>query len=253
MNKVKLTMFVGPMGHDVARSTERIVSWMNDSGAFDVTLAGTVKGAVCGIREFMFNSEYVANTDVFFFNCGDEEWQDAEIRKKFEDAISSGKGLVAYHGIHPGFQGWEAFERMCGLMWRHDSQHGDYNDCHVRMDMKDHPIVRGLSDFDTRDELFCNLDDMWGVDFQVLATAFSDYNICSRHGFHGTGRHEPVATIGNYGKGRVYNHIIGHVWPFYTGHGLGENTMLSYEPPEFRKMLLRGCEWAATGKVEMTE
>lgn len=253
MEKIQLTMFVSPTGHNNERATERIVSWMNASGAFDVTIAGAIKGALCSIPDFMDNGGLVEHTDVFFFNCNDDDWQGGEIRRKLENAVSSGKGLVAFHGIHPCFSGWEGFERMCGLMWRHDSQHGDYADIHVRMDLKEHPIVRGLHDFDTRDELFCNLDDMWGVDFQVLATAFSDYSICSRHGFHGTGRHEPVAIIGRYGKGRTYNHIIGHVWPFYTGHGLGENTMLSFEPPEFRKMLLRGCEWAATGKVERTE
>lgn len=252
MKKIVLTIFGGPMGHDVNRGIGRIKTWMEESEAFEVRLVGEIDGAEGGIEEYMLDPEKVAATDVFFISCGDEHWTSPAVRIALENAISGGKGFVAFHGIHPGFQGWEGFERMCGLMWRHDSQHGDYAEAHVRIDMPEHPIVKGLSNFDTKDELFCNLDDLWGVDFQVLATAFSDYNIKSRHGFPGTGRHEPVAIIGNYGKGRTYNHILGHVWPFYTGHGLGENTMLSFEPPEFRKMLLRGCEWAAVGEVRRT-
>jgi hypothetical protein len=42
---------------------------------------------------------------------------------------------------------------MAGLMWRYDAQHGDYNDIHVRIDIEDHPIMKGLEDFDTREEL----------------------------------------------------------------------------------------------------
>ena len=42
------------------------------------------------------------------------------------------------------------------------------------------------------------------------------------------------------------------VWPYYTGHGLGENTMASFAPRPFRQMFVRGCEWAATGGVERT-
>ena len=59
--------------------------------------------------------------------------------------------------------------------------------------------------------------------------------------------------MGQYGKGRTVNHVLGHVWPFYTCHGLGENTMLSFAPRSFRRMLVRSCEWAASGSCVLTE
>ena len=37
------------------------------------------------------------------------------------------------------------------------------------------------------------------------------------------------------------------MWPYYTGHGLGETTMASFAPRQFRQMFVQGCEWAATG------
>jgi type 1 glutamine amidotransferase len=252
VKKIKLVMFASPTGHDVARATDKIISWMNESNAFEVTLAGTLGNAALSIEEFMLDQKKVEETDAFFMNCGTKEWMNPKAKIALENAVASGKGVVAYHGVHPEFNGWEAFERMAGLMWRYDAKHGDYNDIHVRIDIKDHPIMKGLEDFDTREELYCNLQDLWGVDFQVLATAFSDYNLLSRHGQHGTGRHEPVATVGSYGKGRTFNFLLGHIWSYYTGHGIGENTFLSFEPPAFRKMLLRGCEWVASGEVKMT-
>ena len=94
---------------------------------------------------------------------------------------------------------------------------------------------------------------MWGVPAEALATAFSDSSVLSRHGAPGTGRDEPVLLVGSYGKGRTVNHVLGHVWPFYTKHGMGENTMLSIAPRAFRKMLVRSCEWAATGSCALTE
>ena len=97
------------------------------------------------------------------------------------------------------------------------------------------------------------MSNTYNVRVEVLATAFSDYDLLSRHGHHGTGRHEPVLTVGGYGRGRTVNFILGHVWTYYTGHGLLEDTLLSLEPPQIKKMLLRSCEWAATGKVERME
>ena len=58
--------------------------------------------------------------------------------------------------------------------------------------------------------------------------------------------------MGRYKKGRTYNQALGHVWPYYTGHGLGENTLASFAPRQFRQMFVRGCEWATTGRVERT-
>ena len=60
------------------------------------------------------------------------------------------------------------------------------------------------------------------------------------------------ALVIRHSENEYFNQLLGHVWPYYTGHGMGENTMLSFVPKEFRKMFVRSCEWAATGKVEKT-
>jgi type 1 glutamine amidotransferase len=47
--------------------------------------------------------------------------------------------------------------------------------------------------------------------------------------------------ITEYGKGRVYHHVLGHVWE--------GGDMRALENEGFRDALVRGCEWAATGDV----
>jgi type 1 glutamine amidotransferase len=47
--------------------------------------------------------------------------------------------------------------------------------------------------------------------------------------------------VREYGKGRVFHCIAGHVWE--------GGPMDTFENPDFQRVLLRGCEWAATGAV----
>ena len=64
----------------------------------------------------------------------------------------------------------------------------------------------------------------------VLATAHAD------RGTGGTGEHEPMLMVVEYGKGRVFHTTLGHAEPAMKCVG-------------FRVTLARGVEWAATGKV----
>src|SRR5262245_11664489 len=65
---------------------------------------------------------------------------------------------------------------------------------------------------------------------RILATAFADPSK------KGTGRNEPMILTLEYGKGRVFHTPMGH----------GND---SQECVGFITTLIRGCEWAATGKV----
>ncbi len=246
---INLTMFVSPMGgHDVNRISAVLKRWMERNGLFRVTLAGTCPGAGCGIEQFMDNEEAVNDTRVFFFLCPDDHWSCDRHRRRLEAAVSQGAGIVFYHGLHPCFSGWPEAERMIGLLWRETALHCDYHSCHVSI-TGDHPITRGITDFDTNDEIFCRLTNVWNVPMDVLATAYSDDKLYSRWSVPGTGREEPILTVGSYGKGRTVDFLLGHVWNYYTGHGLLENTLAALEPPQFQTLLLRSCEWAATGQV----
>ncbi len=249
----QVSMFVSPMGHDVNKISPRLVSWLEKTGLFKVTVAGDCPNATDTIENFMGDLKRVAATDLFFFLCPDDHWTDKAIRKNLEDAVAGGTPILFFHGLHPCYRDWAEMEKMIGLLWRDEASHGDFNYCDVKMTKVQHPITEGVTGFHTKDELFCGLSNVWNVEMEVLATAYSDPELESRWSMKGTGNHEPVLTVGHYGKARTVDFILGHQWTYYTGHGLLEDSTIAFQPPQFKTLLLRSCEWAITGKVEATK
>jgi len=245
--KYNAAIFTSPMGHDVVRITEHITKWLEETGYFTVSHAGWYKGAPRSVDSFMADADAVRNTDLFFLNCPDDPFTTEQSRHALENAVSGGTGFLGFHGIQPSCRYWPEIEKMVGLLWRETATHGDYDWFTVEPTENVHPIMKGISPFRTKEELYCALTNVHNVTLEILATAHSPAERLSRHGHPGTGNEEPVLTLGKYGKGITVNFLLGHVWPFYTGHGLLENTMLSLKPAEVRKMLLRSCLWAASG------
>ncbi len=94
-----------------------------------------------------------------------------------------------------------------------------------------HPITRGVpvSWMQAEDELYAQLRGP-ASNMKVLATAFSDKST------GGTGEHEPMLMVIEFGKGRVFHTTLGHDPVAMSGAG-------------FQITLQRGAEWCATGEV----
>lgn len=262
MKKIKLHYLLGDVhmgGHDVHRIARFLLSLLDRAGIFDVLLVcdgpdlGDVKW------DGYFKDKMMPSADAFIFNCGNYRFNMREEQAALEAAVAGGAGFLLMHGDHPcywpeaGMTPWEGFERMAGFVWREKTSHGDFGNFEIRIERPEHPIMQGLSGFKTRDEIFCTMENPHRVPYEVLAGAYSDPRVISRHNEAGTGKQEGVAIIGEYGRGRTFNLGLGHVWPYYTGHGLFENTMISWLPSELRIMFVRACEWIATGTVRYTK
>lgn len=180
-----------------------------------------------------------------------------ETQKEFEDFIQKGGGLVVIHAADNSFPNWEAYNEMIGLGgWgdrtekdgpyvyydkgnnlKHDfspgaaGSHGQQHEYTIKLRKPLHPITKGmpLEWLHTKDELYDRLRGP-AINMEILATAFSD----STTG--GTGRHEPILMTINYGKGRIFHTPMGHATE-------------AAECVGFKTVVLRGTEWAATGKV----
>lgn len=97
---------------------------------------------------------------------------------------------------------------------------------------KDSAIAKGLPGaFMADDELYRGI--AMKASAHVLAAAYDDPSFPPGNG---TGKMEPMVWTVPYGQGRVVVTTLGH-------------DLLSLSQPGFTDLLVRGVEWAATGKV----
>jgi uncharacterized protein len=150
----------------------------------------------------------------------------ADAKANLANFVKDGKGLVISHLSSASFKEWEEFPKLCGRYWvMGKSGHGPRAVFKVRIANKDHPITQGLADFEADDELYAKLQGDAAI--TVLVEADSDWSK----------KTEPLAFTLDYGKGRVFHETFGH-----DGKAV--------QNPAVQKLIQRGCEWAATGKVQ---
>ncbi len=86
-------------------------------------------------------------------------------RADFLARLQEGKGLVAIHHAIANYQQWPEYERIIGARYylaptnragwiKHRSQYTHDVTFRLRVPARDHPVTRGLSDFDIRDETY---------------------------------------------------------------------------------------------------
>lgn len=200
-----------------------------------------------------------ANYDVVVLNLNLAEWNN-KAKAAFETYVKRGGGIVVVHEANNAFPNWKEYNRITGLGgWAGRSEkdgpyyywkdgdfvkdnspgpggaHGDRVPYVVNIRDTEHTITNGLPMkwLHQNDELYGNLRGP-AENIQVLATAFSD----KRSG--GTGKEEPVLFTITYGKGRIFQTVMGHTSVDFSD---------SMQDVGFQVTFLRGVEWAATGKV----
>ena len=191
------------------------------SGRFDVTI---VEGLAV-----LDNQDDLAKYDVIFFhmyNAKKAPISDAG-KENLLSFVKGGKGFVVAHLASASFPKWQEWGKLCGRYWimgKGKSGHGPRAPFQAKIADKDHPITKGLTDFQQDDELYARL--FGDVKIQVLVTADSDWSK----------KTEPLAFIQEVGKGRVFHTAFGH-------------DVKALATPEVKTLTARGTEWAATAKV----
>jgi uncharacterized protein len=204
--------------HNWRDTTQQTVADLEESGKFDVKVS----------EDFgIFESSSLDRYDVVVLNYGywNEPEPTDEAKEAILDYVKSGKGLVALHFASSSFQEWDEYRELLGRVWvKGTGGHGPRGEFTVKIGDNEHPITAGLSDFKADDELYAKLSG--DAEIEVLATADSDWS----------GKVEPIVFVKPYGKGRVVHNVLGH-------------DTRARENPAFRTLLVRGVEWAATGKT----
>lgn len=135
--------------------------------------------------------------------------------------VSSGKGLALIHFANGAFLDWPEWRQLCRRVWIDGvSGHDNYGEFVVEVANDQHPITAGMSSFETVDELYFR--QQGDAPIEVLATARSSV----------TGQDEPMAFVYRYGKGRVFQTVLGHAAE-------------SLRTPGTSTLVRRGSVWAA--------
>jgi len=205
-----------------------------NSGKFDVKV---VEDLSC-----LENANDLKQFDVIFLHRFHQKGHPSDQAKEnLLNFVKGGKGLVVAHLASASFglrkkkeadrmvvvqEPWEEFTKLCGRVWvMGTSGHGPRAKFTVNIAKKDCPIMKGIEDFEADDELYAKLQG--DAPINVLATADSDWSK----------KTEPLVFTLSYGKGRVFYEAFGH-------------DVKALDNPSIAKIICRGCEWAATGKVE---
>jgi len=185
-----------------------------------------------------------------------------ETNKSFLDFVKNGGGVVVYHAADNAFVDWPEYNRIIALggwegrneksgpyvYWKdgklikdnspgNGGSHGKQHQYVLNGRDMSHPITKGLPSqwLHTLDELYDRMRGPGDI-ASLLYTAYSDVET------GGSGREEPLLFTVSYGKGRIFHTMLGH-----AGKTLEDNPAM--QCTGFQVTLLRGSEWAATGKV----
>ncbi len=147
----------------------------------------------------------------------------AAARENLRRYVERGGGLVSVHFACGAWYGeWPEFQNIVGRVWHgpNGPQHDPRGPFTVHIVDKDHPITRGLADFETDDELYtCLTGD---APIHIVADANSKVDK----------KDHPMAFVREYGKGRVFLTTLGHDVKAFTNSSVPQ-------------LIRQGCTWAA--------
>lgn len=208
--------------------------WRETSLALRDVLAADPRAQIKTVPDPEFlASDDLSDYDAVVFNyCN---WQRAGLtaaaQANFRKYLADGGGLVIVHFSNGAFHAslpetppsdWPEYRNICRRVWDHapgKSGHDPYGSFRVHV-TGNHPITHGVNSYETVDELY--FKQQGTLPIEVLATARSRV----------TGRDEPMAFVYPYGRGRVFQTVLGHGADSIRSGGTAE-------------LIRRGTVWAA--------
>ncbi len=228
--KIPVLVVSGANNHDWRWTTPSLVKILEEADLFEVTVTYEP-------GKDLADAKALGKYEAVVLDYNGKRWgEDAETT--FIEAVQGGLGVVVVHAADNHGPGWVEYEKLVGDLWRKGTGHGRFHTFNVEMTDRDHPVTRSLPNFVLHpDELYHKLVNVHGVERRVLATAMSDPET------GGTGNAEPMVLVKSFGEGRVFHTPLGHAW---VNNPVQQ---ASHNDPQFRALITRGTEWAATGTV----
>lgn len=257
-NKVKTLIVTGQSNHKWKVSSVAIKLILENSGLFAVNVAVSPE---TGKIMSNFKPDF-ASYQLVVLDYNGDRWPE-ETEKSFLDFVENGGGVVVYHAANNAFKDWKEYNRIIGfggwegrdetsgpyiymkegcLMYDEKSSgcagsHGVRHEFLLLCGNPEHPVTKGLPAAwrHAQDELYDRMRGT-GIVKDVLFWGYSD------PATKGSGRDELAMFTVDYGNARIFHTTLGH-----AGNSLENNVAM--QCTGFQVTLLRGAEWAATGKV----
>lgn len=254
---IKTLIITGQNNHNWQVSHIVIQQILENSGLFNVDLAiSPEKGGE--MADFVID---FAPYDLVLLDYNGDMWSE-EVKSEFLKFVEKGGGVVVYHAADNAFPDWKEYNEICALggwegrneksgpylYWKDGAivkdpspgvggSHGSQHEYILNCRNQEHPVTKGLPAqwLHAKDELYDRMRGPADID-DLLYTAYSDTST------GGSGREEPLLFTVSYGKGRIFHTMLGH-----AGETVDNNPAM--QCAGFQVTLLRGSEWAATGKV----
>lgn len=254
---IKTLLVTGQNNHNWPVSHLAIQQILENSGLF------TVDFAISPAQGEDMSAFIVDFTpyDLVVLDYNGDSWPEVT-NHNFLSFVEEGGGVVVYHAADNAFPAWKAYNEICALggwegrneqsgpyaYWQDGAlvkdhspgvggSHGSQHEYVLNCRNEDHPITKGLPThwLHAKDELYDRMRGPAAVR-DLLYTAYSDTLT------GGSGREEPLLFTVSHGRGRIFHTMLGH-----AGETLDANPAM--QCTGFQVTLLRGAEWAATGKV----
>jgi type 1 glutamine amidotransferase len=221
---IHVLLLSGRNNHEWQQTTTFIEKMFLKSGTFTVSV--TEKPDTLKFSDFERFDVVLSNWNSWPEN--DLRWPE-QTEKALLQFIKNGGGFVTFHSSTSAFYKWPEFQEISTAAWIMDStSHGKPSETKVEITGAEHPVTRGMKAFEIFDELWINTAK--NHKFEVLGTATNEE--LTQNGME----KQPAIMVAGYGKGRIFHTILGH-------------DLKAMESEGFQMLMLRGTEWAATGKV----
>ena len=254
---IKTLLITGQNNHNWQVSHVVLKQILENSGRFDVDF-------VISPEQGKDMSGFVLDFSPYqlvVLDYNGDSWPE-ETNRRFLEYVQNGGGVVIYHAADNAFSKWPEFNRICALggwegrnensgpyvYWKDGKQvkdssagpggsHGRQHEYVLNGRDKVHPVVKGLplKWRHAKDELYDRMRGPGNIR-DILYTAYSDKET------NGSGREEPLVFTVDYGNARIFHTMLGHA-------GATTEDNIAMQCTGFQVLLLRGAEWAATGKV----
>ena len=244
--------------HDWRGTTNALRKMLEDTGRFEVHVTEEFRGATAATLR-PYDAVLLNYTGRWLYSDPVEQRWGEPAESALFDYVRRGGGIIVYHATFTlGAPSWPEFERLAGATLRTTptpSRRSPVDGFRIRVADRDDPVTRGMREYmwTLDDDMYTNMRWEPAAKVHVLVTGHDDpaayahkfagpkyppdqFSPEKLQAMPGMDADHPLVWTNQYGSGRVYCFTLGH----------GPDT-LQYDA--VTSLLVRGAEWAASGKV----